>query len=109
MPNDVSIGGITPNPPAGGTEPLGGAAPGAAPATTRAPAPPGANPTLRFDPVLGLVVIEFHNAAGAVTSSVPSQRQIDAYRRWQETGGAAPNLPGVMPSDGSATRAAIKR
>jgi hypothetical protein len=46
---------------------------------------PIANPTLRFDPSLGLVVIEFRNDSGAVTTSVPSERQIAAYQQWQRT------------------------
>jgi len=32
------------------------------------------NPTLRLDPALGLVVIEFLSKSGSVTSSIPSQR-----------------------------------
>ena len=43
------------------------------------------NPTLRFDPVLGLVVIEFYSTTGAVTTSVPSQRQLQEYQRWNVT------------------------
>ena len=45
------------------------------------PGPPFTNPDLRLDPALGLVVIEFHDDAGKLTNSIPSQRQIDAYRR----------------------------
>jgi hypothetical protein len=39
-----------------------------------------ANPTLRFDVASGLVVIEFHDEAGDVTTSVPTLRQLEAYR-----------------------------
>lgn len=39
-----------------------------------------ANPGFRFDPAAGLVVIEFLDNAGKVTDSIPSQRQLDAYR-----------------------------
>lgn len=54
-----------------------------------APSPPAAaspmpNPQLRLDPALGLVVIEFRDASGTVTTSIPSQRQLDAYRIWQQ-------------------------
>ncbi|HEY0908803.1 MAG TPA: hypothetical protein VGD75_01060 [Bradyrhizobium sp.] len=49
-------------------------------------------PTLRLDPALGLVVIEFVSDAGAVTSSFPTQRQLDAYR----AGTAHP--PGERPA-----------
>jgi hypothetical protein len=52
------------------------------------PAPPPSpviNPTLRLDAALGLVVIEFRNDSGAVTTSIPSERQIAAYQRWDVT------------------------
>ncbi|HEY2619423.1 MAG TPA: hypothetical protein VGI78_18930 [Acetobacteraceae bacterium] len=57
-----------------------------------APAPsPIINPTLRLDAALGLVVIEFRNDSGAVTTSIPSERQIEAYQRWAQThSGQAP-------------------
>ena len=51
-------------------------------------AAPGAgpipNPQLRLDPALGLVVIEFRDDAGTVTTSIPSQRQLEAYRMWEQ-------------------------
>ncbi len=60
--------------------------------TTPNPTP---NPTLELDPALGLVVIQFHNDSGVVTSSIPSQQQINAYRLWQETKlGPPPSLGG---------------
>jgi hypothetical protein len=43
------------------------------------------NPTLRLDPALGLVVIEFRDNSGAITTSIPSQRQLEAYQRWDMT------------------------
>jgi hypothetical protein len=43
------------------------------------------NPSLRLDPVLGIVVIEFRSDTGAVTTSVPSQRQLQAYQKWDAT------------------------
>jgi len=43
------------------------------------------NPTLRLEPALGLVVIEFRNDSGAITTSIPSERQIEAYQRWEQT------------------------
>lgn len=42
------------------------------------------NPTLRLDAALGLVVIEFRDDSGKLTASIPSQRQIEAYRSHQE-------------------------
>ena len=63
------------------------------------PPPPPAgkalpNPTLRFDPALAIVVIEFRDADGAVRSSLPTEQQLDAYRAWDRgTLGEAP--PGL--------------
>lgn len=52
----------------------------APPAQSASPMP---NPQLRLDPVLGLVVIEFRDSSGTVTTSIPSQRQLNAYRIWE--------------------------
>jgi hypothetical protein len=43
------------------------------------------NPSFRLDPTVGFVVIEFHDNTGAVTSTIPSQRQLQAYRSHQAT------------------------
>src|SRR4029078_1993284 len=48
-------------------------------------APPILNATLRLDAVLGLVVFEFRNQSGAVTTSIPGQRQLQGYQRWEAT------------------------
>ena len=84
--------------------------PAAAPATDSASLVPKAtessnalpNPTLRLDPALGLVVIEFHNRSGSVTTSIPGERQLEAYRtaRALNTGvriGREESAPGVHP------------
>jgi hypothetical protein len=42
------------------------------------------NPTVHMDPTLGLVVIEFRDETGRITSSIPSQRQLEAYRMHQQ-------------------------
>jgi len=39
-----------------------------------------ANPRMRIDRDLGMVVIEFRDAAGRVSVSLPTEREIDAYR-----------------------------
>jgi hypothetical protein len=69
---------------------------------------PIANPSLRLDPALGLVVLEFRNDAGAVTSSIPSQRQLQAYQRWDATHfGPAPagaRVTGAQKSEAPAQR-----
>ena len=86
MPNDLTI-------PAVALPASRGDAPGSAkaessaaapPTPVRAPAQPFVNPGLRLDPALGLVVIEFRDRAGAITGSIPSERQIQAYRLHQQ-------------------------
>jgi hypothetical protein len=47
------------------------------------PVPLFVNPSFRFDQAVGLVVIEFHDNSGKMSSSIPSQRQLDAYRSGQ--------------------------
>jgi hypothetical protein len=37
------------------------------------------NPSLRLDPALGLVVMEFRDQAGR-TATLPTERQLEAYR-----------------------------
>jgi hypothetical protein len=39
------------------------------------------NPSLRIDPALGILIIEFHDETGKVSSTIPTAVQIDAYRR----------------------------
>ena len=51
----------------------------------QASASPIPNPSLQLDPALGLVVIEFRNDSGAVTTSIPTEREIAAYQRWEQT------------------------
>jgi hypothetical protein len=46
---------------------------------------PFLNPSLRLDAELGLVVIEFRDDSGTLTTSIPSERQMQAYRSHQET------------------------
>ena len=82
MPSDLSVKTVGPAP--GASENPAGPKPGlfTPPAQGSATAPSilVANPTLRFDVASGLVVIEFHDAAGDVTTSVPTLRQLEAYR-----------------------------
>ena len=49
------------------------------------PVPLFVNPSFQFDPTVGLVVIKFHDHSGAVTNTIPSQRQLAAYRTHQAT------------------------
>ena len=74
------------------TSPLGPATPDPLRTVARPPVPavdgrPGAvaiiaapNPTLRLDTGLGMVVIEFRGATGEVVASLPTPREIAAYR-----------------------------
>jgi hypothetical protein len=104
-------------------------APGAPPAATTSPewgeaqrstpdpagdgaqgAPP--NPTIRVDPMLGLVVLEFRGQRGEVRS-IPTERELDAYRAAARGAGpvgaarpdpqappAAPDAPEASPDPG---------
>jgi len=48
------------------------------------------NPTLRLDPGLALVVIEFRDGTGEVRDTIPTQAQLDAYRSWERTKSGTP-------------------
>ncbi len=91
MPSDLSVRAV--GPVVGASE--NPAEPKPEKFTPPAQAPPAGptmlvvNPSLRFDPVSGLVVIEFHDDAGDVTTSIPTLRQLEAYRIW---GQAVPSL-----------------
>jgi hypothetical protein len=87
MPNDLAIQPLT-------AIRTGAEIAGEAKVTANQPSPqpepaanpsPIANPSLRLDPTLGIVVLEFRNDAGAVTTSIPSQRQLQAYQKWDAT------------------------
>ncbi len=86
MPNDITVQPVATVRPTGDSPGEMKISP-----TARAPPQPVAsplptpNPTLRLDPALGMVVIEFHNTSGALTTSIPSQRQLAAYQKWSVT------------------------
>jgi len=86
MPNDMTVQPVATVRPAGDSSGEMKISPAARappqPAVTSSPTP---NPLLRLDPVLGMVVIEFHNTSGALTTSIPSQRQLAAYQKWSVT------------------------
>ena len=71
---------------------------GQAPSTGKVPSAGKvlANPTLRLDPGLAIVVIEFRDAAGAVRSTVPTEQQLAAYRSWDR--GHAPTVATQGPA-----------
>jgi hypothetical protein len=60
---------------------------------------PTTDPSLRLDPALGIVVLEFRNNAGVVTTSVPSQRQLQAYQKWAQTHSGQTPRDGASPRD----------
>lgn len=96
MPNELNVKAITGV--TGGAENPAEPQPEAPGPATHAPqaqsASPMPNPQLRLDPALGLVVIEFRDASGTVTTSIPSQRQLNAYRMWDQMQPASDGLPG---------------
>ncbi len=67
-----------------------------------ASARPFLNPSLRLDAALGLVVIEFRDDSGALTSTIPSERQIEAYRAHQDP------RPAQAAEEGQATAEAAR-
>jgi len=71
-----------------------------------------ANPRMRIDRDLGMVVIEFRDAAGRVSVSLPTEREIDAYRASIRFGAEIPaDVRGMNTTPGgpSAARPGIPR
>lgn len=81
MPGDLAIQSIL----AAGAAARPATVPAVAPATLPPAYADGErpNPSMRIDPALGLVVVEFRDAAGRVTASLPDARQLDAYHAAQ--------------------------
>jgi hypothetical protein len=50
-------------------------------ATSSAAGPPLVNPGLHLDPALNLVVLQFFDSQGDVVQSIPSQKQLQAYKQ----------------------------
>ena len=71
---------------AAGPDRVAGAAP---PAISPEVGPP--NPRLRMDRDLGMVVIEFRDAAGRVSTSLPSEKELQAYRASVNYGAELPS------------------
>jgi hypothetical protein len=70
--------------------------PAEAPPAAPAPRPPLPNPSLRLEPSLGVVVFEVRDAAGEVVRSVPTERELKAYRTAALRGGE-PAASGEKP------------
>ncbi len=81
---------------AGDTAAPRSATPAQAPAAKRVPL--FVNPSYHFDPTVGIEVIEFHSNAGTVTNTIPSQKQLAAYRSHQATP-PGERTPGPPPRD----------
>ncbi|MCO6416993.1 hypothetical protein JYK14_12595 [Siccirubricoccus sp. KC 17139] len=81
------------------------------------------NPAMKLDPRLGLVVLQFRDEQGEVTATLPTERELAAYRnagKRAEGGGSAAAAgapeggaalsgaarPGIASSGGAATAAA---
>lgn len=65
------------------------------PAMSLAKAPPPlSNPSVRLDPQLNIVVLEFYDANGEITRKLPTERQLRAYTMGQD-----PALPGAPAYD----------
>jgi hypothetical protein len=81
---------------AGATAPIHGAA---VQTPVAKPVPLFVNPSTQFDPTVGIMVISFHDDTGKLTSSIPSQRQLQAYHEHTATppDEQAPLTPGTSP------------
>jgi hypothetical protein len=61
---------------------------------------------MRIDPDLGMVVIEFRDAAGRVSVSLPTPREIEAYRASIKLGAEMPaDVKGMIISPGGPSAA----
>jgi hypothetical protein len=98
MSLDLAIRSVTPQevprPPvrAAGADRVAGAAP---PAPSMEIGPP--NPRLRIDRDLGIVVIEFRDSTGKISNTLPTERELRAYRASVNYGAELPPFmdPGV--------------
>ncbi|GGC29572.1 hypothetical protein GCM10011504_04750 [Siccirubricoccus deserti] len=73
------------------------------------------NPALRLDPGLGLVVLQFRDDRGEVVATLPTERELAAYRDAGKRAASAPGLrpqagvpkPGQEPGSGAARAASL--
>lgn len=72
--------------------------PALAPPTSGGSAVP-THPGLRFDFALNVMVLEFYDPNGNVASSIPTARQLQAYRLGSETAAGAAPVVVQPPSD----------
>ena len=88
------------SPGAAGADRVAGSAP---PTPSPELGPP--NPRLRMDQELGMVVIEFRDASGQVAVSLPTPRELEAYRAAMMYGSS---LPSDMAPNNDSVEALIK-
>jgi hypothetical protein len=85
---------------AGAERPTGAVPPSASPEAGPA------NPRMRIDRDLGMVVIEFRDTAGRVSVSLPTEREIDAYRASIKFGAEMPaDVRGMTSTPGGPSSA----
>jgi hypothetical protein len=65
------------------------------------------NPTLRLDPELEIVVLEFRDDNGRVRNTIPTEQQLAAYRTWDRTQTGEPPRGRHGGSGGEAERDAL--
>lgn len=65
----------------------------AAPVRATEEPPMLANPTLRLDPALGIVVMEFRSGSGMPARSIPTETELAAYRAAAVSGAPRPGEP----------------
>ncbi|TDH62553.1 hypothetical protein E2C06_10445 [Dankookia rubra] len=101
---------LSPLPPPRGADPPSEAAPPRAAAYEPAGRPEAAspglpNPSLRLDPALGLVVLEFRDRSGR-TATLPTERELAAYR--SARGRPEPTPPPPKPGAGMEAQMAAR-
>lgn len=94
IPSDA-IPPIATRPHAPGPGPAAVAASASLPAVPAPAATP--SPSLRIDPALGIVVMEFRDGSGQVAATLPTERELAAYRNAARSGQA----PGPSPDSES--------
>jgi hypothetical protein len=70
---------------------------------------PRANPVFHIDDALGLLVIEFRDGTGKVTSTIPTSQQLDAYRRSSGQATGIPSPPATATGSATVTTGTIAR
>jgi len=59
------------------------------------------NPKITFDPEIDRLVMEFRDSGGKVQSTLPSAKELQAYRWAARTGGAEPGTTPQPPATGT--------